>query len=277
MSSVKCAILQTYVYQEKKRNLIQAAELLADPALQDIDLAILPEMFCCPYENKFFPEYAEPEGGETWEKCSRLAADHGIYLVSGSMPERDEEGRIYNTSYVFDRKGHQIGKHRKMHLFDIDVKGGQYFKESDTLTPGDQVTVFDTEFGKMGLCICYDFRFPELARLMVDEGAQVIIVPAAFNMTTGPLHWELMFRQRAVDNQVYTIGVAPARDLNAGYHSWAHSIVVDPWGKVFMEMDEKPDVKVVELELNEVKKVREQLPLLKHRRGDIYALTTFSL
>ena len=196
MSSVKCAILQTYVYQEKKRNLIQAAELLADPALQDIDLAILPEMFCCPYENKFFPEYAEPEGGETWEKCSRLAADHGIYLVSGSMPERDEEGRIYNTSYVFDRKGHQIGKHRKMHLFDIDIKGGQYFKESDTLTPGEQVTVFDTEFGRMGLCICYDFRFPELARLMVDKGAQVIIVPAAFNMTTGPLHWELMFRQR---------------------------------------------------------------------------------
>lgn len=277
MSSVKCAILQTYVYQEKKRNLIQAAELLADPALQDIDLAILPEMFCCPYENKFFPEYAEPEGGETWEKCSRLAADHGIYLVSGSMPERDEEGRIYNTSYVFDRKGHQIGKHRKMHLFDIDVKGGQYFKESDTLTPGDQVTVFDTEFGKMGLCICYDFRFPELARLMVDKGAQVIIVPAAFNMTTGPLHWELMFRQRAVDNQVYTIGAAPARDLNAGYHSWGHSIAVDPWGKVLMEMDEKLAVKVVELELDEVKKVREQLPLLKHRRGDIYALTTFSL
>jgi omega-amidase len=270
-------ILQTHVYTDKFRNITQAAELLASPELQGIDLAVLPEMFCCPYENKYFPEYAEPEGGETWEKCSRLAADHGIYLVSGSMPERDEEGRIYNTSYVFDRNGQQIGKHRKMHLFDIDVKGGQYFKESDTLTPGDQVTVFDTEFGKIGLCICYDFRFPELARLMVDEGAQVIIVPAAFNMTTGPLHWELMFRQRAVDNQVYTIGAAPARDLNAGYHSWGHSIAVDPWGKVLMEMDEKPDVKVVELELDEVKKVREQLPLLKHRRGDIYALTTFSL
>lgn len=193
------------------------------------------------------------------------------------MPERDATGRIYNTSYVFDRNGHQIGKHRKMHLFDIDVKGGQYFKESDTLTPGNQVTVFDTEFGKMGVCICYDFRFPELARLMVDQGAEVIIVPAAFNMTTGPLHWELMFRQRAVDNQVYTLGAAPARDLNAGYHSWGHSIAVDPWGKVLMEMEEKPDVEIVELDLDEVKKVREQLPLLKHRREDIYALTTFSL
>ena len=160
-----------------------------------------------------------------------------------------------------------------MHLFDIDVKGGQYFKESETLTPGNQITVFDTEFGKIGLCICYDFRFPELARLMADQGAEVIIVPAAFNMTTGPLHWELMFRQRAVDNQVYTIGAAPARDMNAGYHSWGHSIAADPWGKVLMEMNEKPEVQVVELDLDEVKKVREQLPLLKHRREDIYKLS----
>ena len=202
MAVIKTAILQTHVYTEKSRNIIQAAEILASPELQGIDLAVLPEMFCCPYENKYFPEYAESEGGDTWEKCSRLAAERGIYLIAGSMPERDATGRIYNTSYVFDRNGHQIGKHRKMHLFDIDVKGGQYFKESDTLTPGDQVTVFDTEFGKMGVCICYDFRFPELARLMVNQGAEVIIVPAAFNMTTGPLHWELMFRQRAVDNQV---------------------------------------------------------------------------
>lgn len=270
MAIIKTAILQTHVYTDKFRNITQAAELLASPELQGIDLAVLPEMFCCPYENKYFPEYAEIEGGDTWEKCSRLAAEYGIYLVAGSMPERDEAGNIYNTSYVFDRNGHQIGKHRKMHLFDIDVKGGQYFKESDTLTPGDQVTVFDTEFGKMGLCICYDFRFPELARLMVDEGAQVIIAPAAFNMTTGPLHWELMFRQRAVDNQVYTIGAAPARDLNAGYHSWGHSIVADPWGKVLLEMEENPEVKIVDLDLDEVKKVREQLPLLKHRRRDIY-------
>ena len=137
MAIIKTAILQTHVYTDKFRNITQAAELLASPELQGIDLAALPEMFCCPYENKYFPEYAEIEGGDTWEKCSRLAAEHGIYLVAGSMPERDEAGNIYNTSYVFDRNGHQIGKHRKMHLFDIDVKGGQYFKESDTLTPGD--------------------------------------------------------------------------------------------------------------------------------------------
>ena len=128
MAIIKTAILQTHVYEEKSRNITQAAEILARPELQGIDLAVLPEMFCCPYENKYFPEYAEAEGGDTWEKCSRLAAERGIYLVAGSMPERDAAGHIYNTSYVFDRNGHQIGKHRKMHLFDIDVKGGQYFK-----------------------------------------------------------------------------------------------------------------------------------------------------
>ena len=121
MAVIKTAILQTHVYTEKSRNIIQAAEILASPELQGIDLAVLPEMFCCPYENKYFPEYAESEGGDTWEKCSRLAAERGIYLIAGSMPERDATGRIYNTSYVFDRNGHQIGKHRKMHLFDIDV------------------------------------------------------------------------------------------------------------------------------------------------------------
>ena len=273
MGKIKTAILQTHVYKEKSRNIAEIAELLAAPELKGIDLAVLPEMFCCPYGNEYFPEYAESEGGDTWKQCSDLAEKYGIYLVAGSMPERDEEGHIYNTSYVFDRTGKQIGKHRKMHLFDIDVKGGQYFKESDTLTPGDQVTVFDTEFGRIGLCICYDLRFPELARLMVDQGAQIMIVPAAFNMTTGPLHWELLFRQRAVDNQVYTIGVAPARDMNAGYHSWGHSIVADPWGKVLMEMDEKPDVKIVELDLGEVSRVREELPLLKHRRKDLYKLS----
>lgn len=101
------------------------------------------------------------------------------------MPEKDDEGRIYNTAYVFDRQGNCIAKHRKMHLFDINVKGGQCFRESDTLTAGDSVTTFETEFGIFGICICYDIRFPELSRLMALKGAQVILVPAAFNMTTG--------------------------------------------------------------------------------------------
>jgi predicted amidohydrolase len=159
-----------------------------------------------------------------------------------------------------------------MHLFDIDVKGGQYYRESDTLSAGDKVTAFDTEFGRMGLCICFDCRFPELVRLMVLEGARVILVPAAFNMTTGPAHWELMFRGRAVESQCYVIGTAPARDLHSSYISWGHSIVVDPWGRILTQMDEKEGIRIVELDLDYVEEVRQELPLLKHRRTDLYEL-----
>ena len=267
---MKVAAIQMPTVKDKMQNIRTAGAYIEKIKADNPDFVILPEMFCCPYQTENFPAYAEKEGGPSWQAMSEYARKYHIYLIAGSMPEVDEAGNVFNTSYIFDRDGKQIGKHRKAHLFDINVKNGQYFKESDTLTAGDHATVFDTEFGKMGVMICYDIRFPEFARTMVLDGAKMIFVPAAFNMTTGPLHWELMFRQRAVDNQVYTIGAAPARDLNAGYHSWGHSIAVDPWGKVLMEMDEKPGVKVVELELDEVKKVREQLPLLKHRRRDIY-------
>lgn len=122
-------------------------------------------MFNCPYQTDQFPVYAEPQGGESWQALSCMAKEEGIYLAAGSVPEVDEEGKVYNTAYVFDRQGRQIAKHRKMHLFDINVTGGQYFKESDTLTAGDAITVFDTEFGRMGICICFDIRFPGAVKI----------------------------------------------------------------------------------------------------------------
>lgn len=272
MTKIKIAALQTKVHVDKMENLRQLEELLALEQLQSVDLVTLGEMFNCPYQTSNFPIYAEEEGGTCWSLCSQLAAKHHIYLSAGSMPERDGKGHIYNTAYVFDREGRQIAKHRKMHLFDINVSGGQCFKESDTLSPGDQVVVFDTEFGKMGVCVCYDFRFPELPRLMAQQGAKVILVPAAFNMTTGPAHWEIMFRQRAVENQVYTIGTAPARDASSGYTSWGHSMAVAPWGNVVYQMDEKEGYVTAELDLDEVDRVRGELPLLAHRRTDLYEL-----
>lgn len=267
---MKIVSFQTMTQKTKEAARDDIRKLFAAADLAGADLAVLPEMFCCPYENAQFPLYAEPEGGEMWRFCSELARAYQIYLSAGTMPEIDAQGHIYNTAYVFDRSGAQIAKHRKMHLFDIDVKGGQYFRESDTLTAGNEVTVFDTEFGKMGICICYDLRFPELSRLMADEGARVILCPAAFNMTTGPMHWELLFRQRAVDQQVYLIGTSPARDLQASYHAYGHSIIVDPWGRVRMEMDETEQVRATQIDLSEVDAVRAQLPLLKHRRSDVY-------
>ena len=272
MEKIKVAAIQMPTLTDKMQNVRTAGIYLEKIKDEKPDFVILPEMFCCPYQTQNFPVYAEEEGGPVWQQLSEYANQYGIYLIGGSMPEKDAEGKVYNTSYIFDRQGKQIGKHRKVHLFDIDVTGGQTFKESDTLTAGDHDTVFDTEFGRMGVILCFDIRFPELARMLVNDGAKAIFVPAAFNMTTGPAHWELSFRTRALDNQIYMIGCAPMRDESAGYISWGHSIVTDPWGRVIDMLDEKEGVLLTELDLDYEEQVREELPLLKSRRKDMYRL-----
>lgn len=273
MEKIKIAAIQMSTVADKMENVRTVKAYLEKIKDENPDFVILPEMFCCPYQTENFPIYAEKEGGPVWQQLSGYAKQYGIYLIGGSMPEKDAEGNVYNTSYIFDREGKQIGKHRKVHLFDIDVKGGQTFKESDTLTAGDSDTVFDTEFGKIRVMLCFDIRFPELSRMMVNDGAKVIFVPAAFNMTTGPAHWELSFRTRALDNQIYMVGCAPARDVSAGYISWGHSIVTDPWGRVTDMLDEKKEILLAELDMDYEEQVREELPLLKSRRKDIYQLS----
>ena len=226
---MRIALIQMMVAENKQENIRRACAKIREA--QGIDLAVLPEMFCCPYDNARFRAYGEPDGGEAQTALSALAAELGIYLVGGSLPELDGD-RVYNTCYVFGRHGERLAKHRKAHLFDIDIPGGQRFMESETLSPGRAVTTFETEFGTMGVCICFDLRFEELARCMCLRGARCIFVPAAFNGTTGPAHWELLFRQRAVDNQCFTIGVSPARDERASYVAYGNSIAADPWGNV---------------------------------------------
>ena len=271
MSKLKIGLIQMKVENNKKDNLTKAAQLIKKIAIEKPDIVILPEMFSCPYISSNFPLYAEEEGDYSFNFLSDLAKTNKIYLVAGSIAEKDSD-KIYNTSYIFDRKGQMIGKHRKVHLFDIDIKNKQRFKESDTLSAGNEVTVFDTEFCNIGLCICYDFRFPELARLMVNNGAKAIIVPASFNMTTGPAHWHTMFRSRAIDNQVFTIGCSPARDYNSSYVSYGHSLIVSPFGEVLTELKDDESLTTYSIDLNYVDQVREELPLLNHRRNDLYEL-----
>lgn len=263
--------MQLTVPDDKKTAVEQAAASVKKAAADGADLVALGEMFCCPYQTDKFPVYAEPRGGAVWSACARMAKENGVYLSAGSMPELDGD-KVYNTAYVFDRNGNQIAAHRKMHLFDIAVQGGQSFKESDTLSAGNEVTTFSTEFGTMGLCVCYDFRFPELGRLMALKGACAVLVPAAFNMTTGPAHWSLTFCAQALFNQFYVFGTAPARDMSASYHSWGHSIAVDPWGQEMGELGENAGTLKTTVEMSRVLSVRSQLPLLKHRRTDVYDL-----
>lgn len=268
---MRTALIQMAVTADKSGNIETACEKIRAAALSGIDVAVLPEMFCCPYDNACFRSYGEGHGGIAQSVLSTLAAELGIYIVGGSVPEL-EDGRVYNTCFVYDRDGRELARHRKAHLFDIDVAGGQRFQESEVLSPGDQITTFDTEFGPMGVCICFDLRFEELARCMALRGAKVLFVPAAFNMTTGPAHWELLFRQRAVDNQLFTVGVSPARDLSAAYVAYGNSIAVDPWGTVLCRAGAEEASLYADLDFSRLEDVRHQLPILKARRTDLYEL-----
>lgn len=269
MTRIKLALCQMNVIDDKAKNL-KKASLMIRSASENSDFIVLPEMFNCPYSNDKFIEYGEDEKDSyTINNISSLARENNVYILAGSIPEKEED-KLFNTSYLFDRQGNMIAKHRKMHLFDIDVKDKITFKESDVLTAGDDFTVVNTEFGKIGIGICYDVRFPELARVMVENGALVLFYPGAFNMTTGPAHWQLLFRSRALDNQVFCVGVAPALNEDASYHSYGHSIVTNPWGEIMAEASQKEDIIFCEIDLSEIKKVREELPLLKNKRKDLY-------
>ena len=268
---MKLGLCQMPVTASKTENHATMRRYVRDATAAGCDLVALPEMWCCPYSNAAFAEYAEPQGGETWCLLRDTAREYDIWLVAGSVPERDGDA-IYNTCYVFDPQGTQRAKHRKVHLFDIDVAGGQRFFESDTLSPGRRYTLVDTPFGKLGVVICFDVRFAELFRILALEGARLIVVPAAFNMTTGPAHWELLFRARALDNQCFVAGCAPARDETAGYVSYAHSLVCDPWGRVQAQAEAAPQLLICDIDLTETDAVRAQIPVLRARRTDLYQL-----
>lgn len=270
MKNFKVAVCQIKASGDKAANIEKARKMICESASNGASVVIFGEMFNCPYQSEFFPKFAETiPYGETYKMLSDAAAANNVYVIGGSMPELDN-GVIYNTSCSFNPKGELIGKHRKVHLFDIDLEGGLSFKESDSIGRGNEITVFDTEYCKIGVAICYDIRFPEQMRLMTLEGAEVIVVPAAFNMTTGPAHWELLFKTRAMDNQVFMIGVSPARDAEAKYVAYGNSIVVTPWADTIARADAGEEIIYAELDGKLIEKVRRELPLLMHRRTDLY-------
>ena len=294
MTTLKIALCQMNVVDNKKENIEKAISMIKKAKKEEVDIAILPEMFNCPYENEKFLEYAEcREDSYTLKSIAKIAKNENIYILAGSIPEKEQNKdiikdinkeqnknnlknteNIYNTSFLFNNNGEIIGFHRKTHLFDIDVKDKIYFKESDTLTPGNKLTVVDTKskIGKIGIAICYDIRFPELSRLMTIEGANILIFPGAFNLTTGPAHWELLFRTRALDNQVFTIGVSPALDKEANYNAYGHSIIANPWGDIIAKGSYKEELIIAEIDLDEISTIREELPIIKNRRTDLYSL-----
>jgi omega-amidase len=257
-------------------------------------LLMLPEIWNAPYAAERFADYAEPvpEPGSLLSEgpspslavVARLAQRHGVSVIAGSIPERGADGRLYNTATVIAADGRLLAKHRKLHLFDVDVPGGIRFRESDSLTGGDRLTVLAgtgdplatglAEPPGLGLLICYDIRFPELALLMQQQlGAAVIACPAAFNTTTGPRHWQLLMRARAVDTQCYVLACSSARpEGGEGYPSYGHSLVVDPWGTVIAEAGTAEQVLHAQLDLAQVALARRAIPTGQQRRHDLYEL-----
>ena len=244
-----------------------------------------------PYATAAFPEYAEilPNIGdsEAESPSSKLLIDAAkeleMWIVGGSIPERitqDGEEKIYNTCLVLNPEGEVVAKHRKVHLFDIDVPGGITFFESETLSPGETVSHFTTPFGEIGVGICYDIRFAEYAMLLRQKHNCVLLIyPGAFNMTTGPAHWELLQRARAVDNQCFVMMASPARSEDKAedskyphYTAWGHSTIVSPWADILATIDEKEGIVVADLDLSKVGEVRQGIPIADQKRSDIYKL-----
>ncbi len=264
----KLAVVQLRTELNLDKTMEKAEHMIKEAADNGANVVVLPEMFSCPYDKQYFKSFAALGHENTVKHMESWAGENGIILVGGSVPERDGE-RLYNTCFVFNEKGEQIARHRKIHLFDVDIPGMR-FKESNNFEPGDEITVFDTEYGKMGCAVCFDLRFPELFRAMAVRGAEVIIVPAQFNMKTGPAHWEMTLKMRALDNEVFLAGASAARYEGFSYECWGHSAIVSPYGEVLSSCDEKEQIIYSDIDLNRVEEVRRQLPTFLKLRRDVY-------
>jgi omega-amidase len=269
-----------FVGADKTSNLGRARTKVLEASRAGAKLIVLPECFNSPYGTQFFSKYAETllpsppseDDSPSFHALSAIAREAGAFLVGGSIPEYEPvTGKYYNTSLTFSPAGVLLATHRKVHLFDIDIPGKITFKESDSLSPGSKVTIVDLpEYGKIGIGICYDVRFPELAMVAARKGCFALIYPGAFNMTTGPLHWQLQARARAVDNQVYVALCSPARDLQASYHAWGHSLVADPNAEIVAEADEKEEIVYAEMSGEKIDEIRRGIPICSQRRFDVY-------
>ena len=262
-----CQLRTELVYGE---TMAKAEAMLRDAAAAGADVAVLPEMFSCPYDRRYFRTFAEMGHEDSCRRLADWARKYHLLLIGGSVPEVDGE-LLYNTSFVFNAEGQQLARHRKIHLFDVDLPG-MHFHESHTFTPGSDITVFDSEFGRVGVAICFDVRFPELFRAMARRGTELICLPAQFNMTTGPAHWEATMRMRAVDNELFFVAASAARFEGFSYECWGHSLILDPYGTALAAADEKEQLLLAEVNRARIAEVRAQLPTFLHLREDIYSV-----
>lgn len=214
-----------------------------------------------------YHNHAEPlDDGPLQKKLALIAKEHRIWLVIGSMPILSENG-VTTTTLVFDDFGSLVAHYDKLHMFDVDVADGhKRYRESDTFTSGNKVVTLETPFAHLGLSICYDVRFPHLYSQLVREGAQVILVPAAFTAVTGEAHWEVLLRSRAIETQCWVVAVGQGGIHPCGRETWGHSLVIDPWGRIINQLDQTADIMFADIDLAVNEQVRRNMPIERHTR-----------
>jgi deaminated glutathione amidase len=269
------ACIQMSSNMEVKANLERAEQYIRRAASRGASLIVTPENTALLGPKFHKVDEAEKLEGPIASHFSALADELDIHLLIGSMAEQrfDEKGqldqqRCYNTSLLFDPKGQLISTYRKMHLFDVDVPGGLTINESDSICPGDEIVVANTALGQIGLSICYDLRFPEMYRKLVDQGAEILAVPSAFTLTTGKDHWHTLLKARAIECQAWVLapGQWGQHDAKGMRQSYGHSLIVNPWGHVVADKGHGEGICYAEVDLNRVKSIRQSIPLSKHRR-----------
>ncbi len=268
----RIALVQNQIQPTKKDNLKRAQSLLEEAGRGGAALAVLPELFDAPYDAPDVVPLADPlPNGPTGSMLAETAARTGLH-IAGSMVELGQDGRAYNAGFIFDSKGELIHKHRKIHLYDVDIPGGIRFFESDFFGAGESYGAVETELGILGMVVCHDMRFCELFRPQVLAGAELIIVPAAFNMTSGPAHWEILVRTRAMENTVYLSACGGAPHPEVGYPYWGHSTLADPYGEIKAQAKgREEEIVYSEFDRQRLGEVRQALPVLKQRRPEVYS------
>jgi len=268
------ALVQMNVTQDKDVNINNAIRLIRT-AVQKYNpkIVVLPENFTFLYNKHTVDKYAEViPNGETYLALSNIAKELKIFVVGGSIIERDERTKtiLYNTTMVFNPTGTLVAKHRKIHLSDMELDTDFNLRESDILKRGTTLTTFEVDGLKIGLGIGYDMSFGEMATLYRKNGCDMLIYPSAYPARLGLLHWDQLNRVRAIDNQVFVVGVSPARDDNNEIVWYGHSMVVDPKGRVLVRGGDKEEIVYTDLDFNDVDRYRKQIQLLPHKRLDIY-------
>lgn len=266
----KAAAIQLASGSNVAANLSQTEKLIQEAAARQADLVVLPENFGFMGQDiSDLCSISEPAGqGPLQDFLAQMAQRHQIWLVGGTVPlQTSDPERVYAASLVFDDQGRQVARYDKIHLFDVDIpETGEHYCESLSIQAGQQVVVVDAPFGKLGLAICYDLRFPELFRAMLERGVQTILLPAAFTAMTGKAHWESLVRARAIENLVYLVAAGQGGFHVNGRETHGHSMVVDPWGVVLAEQARGNGVVVAEIDPEYQSNLRRSFPAIEHRR-----------